>query len=77
LPGSLRALAVIIAVLMAGLVLPQAASAHGEGDSDESLMLVRQAIAFLVNKPGDQMDVKPATSSGMRTTSSAGVSCHR
>jgi hypothetical protein len=53
-----RAFALIIAMLLTGLVAPQAASAHGEGDSDESLVLVRQAIAFLVNKPGDQMDVE-------------------
>ena len=73
LQGSLRGLAVIIAVLVAGLVLPQAASAHGEGDSDESLMLVRQAIAFLVNRPGDQMDVEDKINDSLEAPRKEGV----
>ena len=69
----LRALALIVAVLLAGLVVPQAASAHGEGDSDESLMLVRQAIAFLVNRPGDQMDVEDKINDSLEAPHKEGV----
>jgi hypothetical protein len=73
LRASLRALAVIVAVLLAGLVVPQAASAHGEGDSDESLVLVRQAIAFLVNKPGDEMDVQDKINDSLEAPHKEGV----
>ncbi len=73
LRASLRALAVIVAVLLAGLVVPQDASAHGEGDSDESLMLVRQAIAFLVNRPGDQMDVEDKINDSLEAPHKEGV----
>jgi hypothetical protein len=31
---------------------------HGEGDSDQSLVLIRRAIAYLANKPGDQMHLR-------------------
>src|SRR6266568_2589157 len=55
----LRVLVLIVGVLLAGLVAPQAAYGHGEGESDQSLVLVRQAIALMVNKPGDSM--KPGT----------------
>lgn len=73
LRASLRALAVILAVLLAGLVVPQPASAHGEGDSDESLVLVRQAIAFLVNKPGDQMNVEDKINDSLEAPHKEGV----
>jgi hypothetical protein len=53
-----RLLGFIVAMLLAGLIAPPIAGAHGEGESDESLVLVRQAIALLVNKPGDLMAVQ-------------------
>lgn len=52
MPRGRRAL---LALLVACIMLVQAApaGAHGSGDSDESRVLVLQAIAYLVNDPGN------------------------
>jgi hypothetical protein len=68
-----RALLLIVVVVLTGLVAPPAAFAHGEGDSDESLVLVRQAIAFLANKPGDQADVEDKINDSLKAPRKAGV----
>lgn len=69
----LRAFALIVAVLLAGLVSPTSASAHGGGDSDESLVLVRQAIAYLVNKPGDMGHVEDKINDALEAPHTEGV----
>jgi hypothetical protein len=68
-----RGLALIVAVLLAGLVAPPPASAHGGGDSDESLVLVRQAIAYLVNKPGDMGHVEDKIHDSLEAPHKEGV----
>jgi hypothetical protein len=68
-----RAVALIVAVLLAGLVAPASASAHGAGESDESLMLVRQAIAYLVNKPGDMEHVEDKINDALEAPHKEGV----
>ncbi len=68
-----RALALVLGAVLAGLVAPPAASAHGGDESDESLVLVRQAIAFLVNKPGDQMDVEDKINDSLEAPDKEGV----
>jgi hypothetical protein len=69
----LRAFALIVAVLLAGLVSPTPGSAHGGGDSDESLVLVRQAIAYLVNKPGDMEHVEDKINDSLEAPHKEGV----
>jgi hypothetical protein len=69
----LRAFALIVAVLLAGLVSPTSASAHGGGDSDESLVLVRQAIAYLVNKPGDMEHIEDKINDSLEAPHKEGV----
>lgn len=49
--------AAMLATLI-GLVSPASAWAHGEGESDECFVLVRQALAYMANKPDDMMDIK-------------------
>ena len=71
LPARLLLLALAIAI--AGLVAPPSAWGHGEGDSDQSLVLVRQAIAFLVNKPGDSADVEDKINDALEAPDKAGV----
>jgi hypothetical protein len=68
-----RAFGLTLAALLAGLIAPTTASAHGEGDSDESLVLVRQAIAYLVNKPGDTMDVEDKINDALEAPHTEGV----
>ncbi len=46
-----RSLTVALLLIIATAVAPRPAWAHGEGDSDKALVLVRQAIAYLVNTP--------------------------
>src|SRR5262249_311701 len=46
-----RGLIVALVLIVASVGAPRAAWAHGEGDSDQALILVRQAIAYLVNTP--------------------------
>lgn len=41
-----------------GLFSPVSAWAHGEGESDECFVLVRQALAYMANKPGDMMAIR-------------------
>ncbi len=69
----LRVLVLIVGVLLAGLVAPQAAYGHGEGESDQSLVLVRQAIALMVNKPGDQMAIQDKLNDCLQAPKKEGV----
>ncbi len=70
---SIRLLGLVVAALLAGLIAAPIAGAHGEGESDESLVLVRQAIALLVNKPGDLMAVKDKMNDGLEARHQEGV----
>ena len=65
-------MAIIVTVCLSGWFAP-AAWAHGGGESSESLVLVRQAIGFLVNKPGDTMDVEDKMKDAMAAPDKAGV----
>lgn len=55
---TLPALLVAALISVIGLAGPAAAWAHGEGESDECFVLVRQALAYMANKPDDMMTVK-------------------
>lgn len=48
-----RIIATALLLVLASLGAPSAALAHGADGSDMSLVLVRQAIAYIVNTPGN------------------------
>jgi hypothetical protein len=73
LPLLARALMLVLIATLCGLIAPSAARAHGEGDSDESLVLVRQAIAYIVNKPGDDADVEDKINDALEAPMKDGV----
>lgn len=69
----IRLLGLIVVVSLAGLIVPSAAFAHGEGESDQSLVLVRQAIALMVNTPGDQMAIEDKLNDCLEAPDKEGV----
>lgn len=71
--NSRRVLVVSTCIAMLGLVFAPAARAHGSEDSDKAKLLVQQAIAYLVNKPGDTMDVKDKINDALEAPDQSGT----
>lgn len=59
---SVQSVALTIASAVCGVLVASvplsAASAHGDNESDESKVLVQQAIALIVNTPDDEMSIE-------------------
>ena len=67
----------ILAVLLVGLWLTMTASspamAHGGKDSDQALVLVLQAIGYIVNKPGGMDDITDKVNDALDAPKKEGV----
>ncbi len=68
-----RILIVTMLVTLAGLVAPGTAMAHGADDSDMSLILVRQAIAYIVNTPNDMGAIEDKMNDAGKAPDQSGV----
>lgn len=64
--------ALLVAVWLTTLVSTPAV-AHGEGDSDQASVLVLQAIALIVNKPGGMDDIQDKINDALEAPDKAGV----
>lgn len=64
---------VVLGVLVAVLALATPASAHGGDESSEADVLVRQAIALIVNTPNDTMTIEDKIADALRDKDSTTV----
>ena len=64
--------ALIVGVWLSTIAAPPAL-AHGSGDSDQASVLVLQAIAFIVNKPGDMDDISDKVDDALKAPKKEGV----